>query len=193
MSREEGGEDERRAVLAALVALPAVTGVSNEGAELRMEPRELDGDHVIVRAPRLQLAGVETLTVRLALDSQPWRLTLELRQAEYQSFDHALARLRVIAVERGDSGRVSRRERVRAPGSLRVLSARNVRPENTYPIVIEERSQSGLRFSCEWDVAAGDTFAISATVEGVRYAVRATAVNVSMGPYGRRVVGARIT
>lgn len=192
MTAEDRAEDERRAVLEALVALAATVGVTNEGAELPIEPRELDGDHVIVRAPRLQLAGVETLTVRLALDSEPWQVTMELRQAEYQSFDHALARLRVRAVARGDSGRISRREQVRAPGSLRVLAARNVRAENTYPIVIEERSQSGLRFSCEWDVAVGDTFAISATVDGARYAVRATAVNVGMGPYGRRVVGARI-
>lgn len=188
----EGGEDERRAVLEALVAQPSVVGVSEQGAELRLEPRELDGDHVIVRAPRLQLSGVETLTVRVALASQPFRVTMELRQAEYQSFDHALVRLRVRSLERDQASRVGRRQAVRAPGSVRVVAARNARAGNTYPIVIEERSPSGLRFSCEWDVVVGDSFAVSASVDGVRYAVRAIAVNVGEGPYGRRIVGARI-
>ncbi|HUZ85287.1 MAG TPA: hypothetical protein VMU66_11365 [Gaiellales bacterium] len=186
------GPDDRRKALESLLALPSVIGVSNEGAELRLEPRELDGEHLTVRAPRLLLAGVETLTVRFAVDSLPWRVTFELRQAEYESFDHALARLRLRSAERGQVERVSRREPVRAAGTARVLSATNVLPGNSYPIVIEERSASGLRFTCEWDVSAGDTFVVAATIEGVRYSVRAAAVNVHPAPFGRRIVGARV-
>ena len=192
---EPGGAPEQsaeRAALAALAGLPSVVGVSQEGVELRLEPRDLDGDHLTVLAPRLGLVGVETLTVRFVVDSAPWRIAFELRQATYHSFDQALARLRMRSAERGEVERISRREPVRAPGRLEVLQARNVIPGNEYAITIEERSVSGLRFTCEWDVSEGDTFRISAMVEGARYAVRATAVNVTRGPFGRRVVGARV-
>ncbi len=192
---EPGGAPEpsvERAALSALAELPSVVGISQEGVELRLEPRDLDGDHLTVLAPRLGLVGVETLTVRFAVDSAPWRITFELRQATYHSFDRALARLRMRSAERGEVERISRREPVHAPGRLEVIQARNVISGNAYAITIEERSASGLRFTCEWDVAEGDTFRVSAVIDGARYAVRATAVNVTRAPFGRRVVGARV-
>ena len=100
----------------ALASLPGRTGVkatSQEGATFDCDPFKLDGDLLRAYVPRLKLGGVQQLTLRFAVGSQPWRAQFELEQAEYHSFEQAIAELRLIEIERDGPGRQSSRVTLR--------------------------------------------------------------------------------
>ncbi len=75
-----------------------------------------------------------------------------------------------------------------------MIDAQHVLPRNEYTVTVEDTSETGVRFSCDFDVALDDVFTITANLEhGILLHVRARAVAVEPGPFGRKVVRARIT
>src|SRR5438445_436443 len=92
----------------ALASLPGRNGVqatSQEGATLACDPFQLDGEVLRAYVPRLKLGGVQRLTLRFAVSGNPWRAEFELEQAEYHSFEQAIAKLRLLAIQRDGAGR----------------------------------------------------------------------------------------
>jgi hypothetical protein len=58
---------------------------------------------------------------------------------------------------------------------------------------VEDVSATGLRFTCDFDVAQGDVFTITIGFEDrPSMHVRATVSSVEQGPFGRRRVRAQI-
>ncbi len=180
----------------ALASLPGRTGVqatSQEGATLACDPFQLDGEVLRAYVPRLQLGGVQRLTLRFAVATQPWRAEFELEQAEYHSFEQAIAELRLITIERDGAGRQKARARVRAPGVIKAILCQNAVDGNEYDVTVEDISETGVQFSTEFQVEPRDQFSLTVRADGERVRIVASAVNVSQGAYGRYTVGARIT
>ncbi len=180
----------------ALASLPGRTGVqatSQEGATLACDPFQLDGEVLRAYVPRLQLGGVQRLTLRFAVATQPWRAEFELEQAEYHSFEQAIAELRLITIERDGAGRQKARARVRAPGVIKAILCQNAVDGNEYDVTVEDISETGVQFSTEFQVESRDQFSLTVRADGERVRIVASAVNVSQGAYGRYTVGARIT
>ena len=53
--------------------------------QLLCDPFQLDGLMLRAYLPRLQMGGVEQLTLRFAVGDQPWTARFELTEAEYHS------------------------------------------------------------------------------------------------------------
>jgi hypothetical protein len=180
----------------ALASLPGRSGVqatSQDGSTLTCDPFQLDGETLRAYVPRLQLGGVRQLTLRFAVAAQPWRAEFELEQAEYHSFEQAIAELRLITIERDGAGRQSARVRVRAAGEITAIFCQNAVDGNRYDVTVEDLSETGVQFSCEFHVELRDRFSLTTKLEGTRVRLVGEAVKVSQGAYGRFVVGAKIT
>ncbi|MGN6379215.1 MAG: hypothetical protein ACTHNU_09720 [Gaiellales bacterium] len=181
------------AALASLVGRTGIIAVTQEGREFHVSVTDLRGDQLTVLAPRLSVGGVESLELRFSVDDRTWQAALDYESAEYHSHELAAVTLRVRSVEAYGSGVRAPREEVHADGTLRVIEARNVLARNTYPVTVEDVSDSGLRFSCDFDVAQGDSFTITVDFrDRPALHVRAQAATIEQGPFGRRVVRARI-
>jgi hypothetical protein len=180
----------------ALASLPGRTGVqatSQEGATLQCEPFQLEGDLLRAYVPRLQLGGVQRLTLRFAVATRPWRAEFELEQAEYHSFDQAIAELRLLTIEPDGAGRQAARVRVRAAGVMTAIYCTNAVDGNEYEVIVEDLSESGVQFSTDFEVEPRDQFSLSMRLEGGRVRLVGEAVKVSAGAYKRFTVGAKIS
>jgi PilZ domain len=180
----------------ALASLPGRRGVpatSQDGTQIACDPFQLDGELLRAYLPRLQMAGIDHLTLRFAVGNSPWRAEFELTEAEYHSFEQAIGVLRLVAVEPDGAGRQSARVELRAPGLLTAIFCANAVDGNEYDVRIEDISETGLQLSTELRVEPGDEFAVTAELEGRRVRLEAKAVKASAGAYGRTTVGARIT
>jgi hypothetical protein len=180
----------------ALASLPGRTGVqatSQEGATIACDPFQLDGELLRAYVPRLQLGGVQRLTLRFAVGSQPWRAEFELEQAEYHSFEQAIAELRLIEIERDGGGRQSARVTLRAAGVVTAIFCKNAVDGNEYDVIVADVSETGVQFSTEFQVEPRDQFSLDTRLDGRRLRVEAEAVQVSQGAYARYTVGAKLT
>jgi hypothetical protein len=180
----------------ALASLPGRTGVqatSQEGATIACNPFQLDGELLRAYVPRLQLGGVQRLTLRFAVGSQPWRAEFDLEQAEYHSFEQAIAELRLIEIERDGGGRQSARVALRAAGVMTAIFCKNAVDGNEYDVIVADVSETGVQFSTEFQVEPRDQFSLDTRLDGRRLRVEAEAVQVSQGAYARYTVGAKLT
>jgi hypothetical protein len=186
-------EDAAALALASLPGRSGVQATSQEGATLPCDPFQLDGEVLRAYVPRLQLGGVQRLTLRFAVGGNPWRAEFELEQAEYHSFEQAIAELRLLAIERDGAGRQKARARVRTAGIMKAILCQNAVDDNEYDVTVEDVSENGVQFSTEFRVEPRDQFSLTMRVGEERVRLVATAVNVSAAAYGRHTVGARIT
>ncbi len=181
------------AALASLVGRTGVIAVTQEGKEFHVAVSESDGDRLTVLAPRLSVGGIDTLELRFSVDDRTWQARLEYVSADYHSHELAAVALRVRSVERFGTGVRAPREEVHAEGSLRVIEARNVLARNSYPVTVEDVSDTGLRFTCDFDIAQDDQFTITVDFDDrPAMHVRARAAAVEQAPFGRRRVRAQI-
>jgi hypothetical protein len=179
--------------LASLRGRRAVPATSQDGAQIPCDPFQLDGETLRVYLPRLQMAGIERLTLRFAVGNTPWRAEFELAEAEYHTFEQAIGVLRLVSIEQDGAGRQSARAQLRAPGVLTAIFCANAVEGNEYDVRVEDISETGLQLSTELVVEPGDEFALMTELEGRRVRVEAKAVKAWGGTYGRTTVGARIT
>jgi hypothetical protein len=180
----------------ALASLPGRTGVqatSQEGATFDCDPIQLDGELLRAYVPRLKLGGVQRLTLRFAVGSQPWRAEFELEQAEYHSFEQAIAELRLVEIERDGAGRQSARVTLRAAGVMTAIFCKNAVDGNEYDVIVSDVSETGVQFSTEFQVEPRDQFSLVTRLDGRRLRLGAEAVKVSQAAYGRYNVGAKTT
>jgi hypothetical protein len=180
----------------ALATLPGRTGVqatTQEGAVIACDPFQLDGEVLRAYLPRLEMAGIDRLTLRFAVGTQPWRADFELTEAEYHSFEQAIAVLRLISIEEDGAGRMSARVPVRSPGVLKAIFCKNAVDGNEYDVRVDDISETGVQLSTELTVERGDEFALTTTVDGRHVRIEAKAVTAGRAGYGRYTVGARIT
>lgn len=180
----------------ALASLPGRRGVpatSQDGTQIPCDPFQLDGDVLRVYLPRLQMAGIDRLTLRFAVGNTPWRAEFELAEAEYHTFEQAIGVLRLVGIEQDGAGRQTARAELRAPGVLTAILCANAVEGNEYDVRVEDISESGLQLSTELAVEPGDEFALTTELEGRRVRLEAKAVKAFGGNYGRITVGARIT
>jgi hypothetical protein len=185
--------DPAQAAVAALVGRSGVIAVTQEGDEFHVAVTGQEDGRLTVLAPRMKVGGIDVLTLRFSVDDHTWQAQLVYEAAEYHSQELARVRLRVQSVEPYAGGRRARRDPVHTEGTLRVIEARHVLPRNVYPVRVEDVSSSGLRFTCEYDAAPGDVFAVTVVLaDRPSMHVRATAVAVEPAPFGRRLVRARI-
>jgi PilZ domain len=181
------------AALASLVGRSGVIAITQDGAEFHVTVSALEGDRLTVLAPRMRVGGIDTLELRFSVADRTWRATLGFEEAEYHSHEMAAVALRLRSMEPLGSGVRAQRERVHAEGTLRVIEARNVLARNVYTVTVEDVSATGLRFTCDFDVAQGDVFTITIGFEDrPSMHVRATVSSVEQGPFGRRRVRAQI-
>jgi PilZ domain len=180
----------------ALASLPGRKGVaatSQEGTQLTCDPFQLDGEVLRVYLPRLQMGGVDELTLRFAVGVQPWRARFRLTEAEYHTFDQAIGVLQLVEIEEDGAGRQAARFAVRAPGLLTAIFCQNAVDGNEYEVRVDDISETGIQLSTELHVERNDEFAVALNLEGRRVRVEAKAANVVQSAYGRFTVGARIT
>jgi hypothetical protein len=180
----------------ALASLPgrrAVPATSQDGSQIPCDPFELDGEVLRVYLPRLQMAGIDRLTLRFAVANTPWRAEFELAEAEYHTFEQAIGVLRLVEIERDGAGRQSARAELRAPGVLTAIFCANAVEGNEYDVRVEDISETGVQLSTELQVEPGDEFSLATELEGRRIRLEAKAVKALGGSYGRTTVGARIT
>ena len=167
--------------LASLRGRRAVPAVSQDGAQIPCDPFQLDGEVLRVYLPRLQMAGIDRLTLRFAVANTPWRAEFELTEAEYHTFEQAIGVLQLLSIEQLGAG------------VLTAIFCANAVEGNEYDVRVEDISETGLQLSTELAVEAGDEFALTTELEGRRVRLEAKAVKVFGGSYGRTTVGARIT
>jgi hypothetical protein len=185
--------DPALAAIAALVGRTGVIAVTQDGDEFHVTVAAREPDTVTVLAPRMKVGGIDLLTLRFSVDDRTWQAELVYEAAEYHSPELARVRLRVQSVGPYASGRRAPRDPVHAEGTLRVIKARNVLARNVYPARVEDVSSTGVRFTCDYDVAPGDVFTVAvALTDRPSLHVRATAVAVEPAAFGRRLVRARI-
>jgi hypothetical protein len=180
----------------ALASLPgrrAVPATSQDGTQIPCDPFQLDGELLRVYLPRLQMAGVDRLTLRFAVGNSPWRAEFELAEAEYHTFEQAIGVLRLITIEPDGAGRGAARAALRAPGVMTAIFCQNAVDGNEYDVRVEDISETGLQLSTELQVEPGDEFGLVTELEGRQVRLEAKAVKTSHGSYGRTTVGARIT
>lgn len=186
-------DEEAAQALQSLIGKGSVRAVSQDGDEISCQIQQVEGDTVRVLLPRLKMAGIDTLTLRFAIDGAPWKVSSELAEAEYHSFEEALGVLHVTGAERDGAGRVSPRVGVHAAGTMKAIQCQYAVPGNEYPVRVDDISETGIQFSADLRVEPGDQFSVSAPVAGTPMRVEAQAVTVKQGAYGRCSVGARIT
>ena len=179
--------------LQSLIGKGAVRAVGPEGGEISCKVQGVDGDTVRVLLPRLKMAGIDKMTLRFAVDGAPWKVSCDLAEAEYHSFEEALGILEVTAAERDGSGRAAPRVAVHAPGTMKAVQCQYAVEGNEYAVRVDDISETGIQFSADLRVEPGDRFMVSAPVGGSAMSVEAQAVTVKQGAYGRCAVGARIT
>jgi len=180
----------------ALASLPGRKGVaatSQEGTQLSCDPFQLDGDVLRVYLPRLQMGGVDELTLRFAVGAQPWRARFQLTEAEYHSFEQAIGVLQLIEIEEDGAGRQAARVELHEAAVLTAIFCQNAVDGNEYEVRVDDISETGIQLTAELQVERNDEFAVSLTLGGRRTRIEAKAANVSEGSYGRYTVGARIT
>jgi hypothetical protein len=180
----------------ALASLPGRKGVaatSQEGTQLSCDPFQLDGEVLRVYLPRLQMGGVDELTLRFAVGAQPWRARFKLIEAEYHSFDQAIGVLELIEIEEDGAGRQAARVELHETALLTAIFCQNAVDGNEYEVRVDDVSETGIQLTAELQIERNDEFAVSLMLGGRRVRIEAKAANVSQGSYGRYTVGARIT
>jgi hypothetical protein len=187
------GEAAAANALASLPGRKGVAATSQEGTQLTVDPFQLDGDVLRIYLPRLQMGGVEQLTLRFAVGGQPWQARFELAEAEYHTFDQAIGVLKLVDIEEDGAGRQAARVDVAGPGVLTAIFCQNAVDGNEYDVRVDDLSETGIQLSTELQVERNDEFAVSLQLEGRRARIEAKAANVSSPAYGRYTVGARIT
>ncbi len=186
-------EDEARAAVEALVGRDDVFAESQDGERYRVTVERVEGGAMTVLAPRMKVGSMDTLTLRFPHGSQIWQAAYGFGSADYHSDELARVELELRAIEPVASGERAERTAQHALGKLRVIEAKHVLPRNEYPVTVEDTSESGLRFSCDFDVAVGDDFTVTVNLdEGLPMHVRAIAVEVEPAAFGRKVVRAKI-
>jgi hypothetical protein len=180
-------EDEARAAVETLVGRDDVFAESQDGERYRVTVERVEGGQMTVLAPRMKVGSMDTLTLRFPHGSQIWQAAYGFGSADYHSDELARVELELRAIEPVSTGERAERTAQHALGKLRVM------PRNEYPVTVEDTSETGLRFSCDFDVAVGDDSTITVNLdEGLPMHVRATAVEVEPAAFGRKVVRAKI-
>jgi hypothetical protein len=179
----------------ALASLPGrtVSATSQDGKQLLCDPFELDGRMLRAYLPRLQMGGVEQLTLRFAVGDQPWTARFELTEAEYHSFEQAVGVLALVDISEDGAGRQAARVELHIPAVMTAIFCQYAVEGNEYDVRVDDLSETGVQFTIELQMAAGDEFALAFTLEERGVTIQARAVKADMGAYGRAVVGARIT
>jgi hypothetical protein len=170
-----------------------VPAFGQNDADLPLEVLSVDGVTLKGLVPRLRLVGVEQVTIRFAAESRPWQAVFDLEQAELHSAEQALVTLRLLSVEEHGEGRIAKRVGVHAAGMLTATMCRNAVRGNQYSVRVDDVSETGFQFTTELDIVRGDEFGVTFEAGGRRLHLEGKAMTVSPGPYGRHVVGARIT
>jgi hypothetical protein len=186
-------EGQAAQALASLPGRTSVAATSQDGGNLACDPFQLDGEVLRVYLPRLQMGGIERLTLRFAVGNQPWKAEFELTEAEYHSFEQAIGVLQLVAIEQDGAGRQAARAQLRTPGVLKAIYCQNAVEGNEYDVRVDDISESGVQVSTELQVEPGDEFALTTDLQGHRLRIEAKAVKSNVGAYGRYTVGARIT
>jgi len=179
----------------ALASLPGrtVPATSQDGKQLLCDPFELDGLMLRAYLPRLQMGGVEQLTLRFAVGDQPWAARFELAEAEYHSFEQAIGVLALVEISEDGAGRQAARVEVHIPAVMTAIFCQYAVEGNEYDVRVDDLSETGVQLSIELQMVAGDEFALTFTLEERNITIQAKAVKAETGAYGRTVVGARIT
>jgi hypothetical protein len=179
--------------LASLVGRNGVIALTQDGTEFRVAVTNQAGDTLTVLAPRMSVGGIDTLELRFSVDDHTWHAVYDFESAEYHSHELGAVTLRLKSVEPFGTGVRAAREEVYADGTLRVIEGRNVLSRNTYPITVEDISATGLRFTCDFEIAVDDVFTLSVAFQDrASLHVRARAAGVEPAPFGRKLVRARI-
>jgi hypothetical protein len=186
-------QDAAAHALASLPGRAGVTATTQEGAELPCEPIGLEGGVLRAYLPRLQMGGVQQLTLRFAVEGQPWLARFDLDEAEYHSFDQAIAVLRLLEIEPDGAGRGAQRVDLRAGALLTAIFCVNAVDGNEYDARIDDLSETGVQLSTDLQAEPGDEFELEVNLEERRIRLEAKAVTVAGQPLGRSRVGARIT
>ena len=143
----------------ALASLPGRKGVaatSQEGMQLSCDPFQLDGDVLRVYLPRLQMGGVDELTLRFAVGAQPWRARFKLTEAEYHSFEQAIGVLELIEIEEDGAGRQAARIELHDTGLLTAIFCQNAVDGNEYEVRVDDISETGIQLTAELQVERND-------------------------------------
>ena len=186
-------EDEARDAVEALVGRDDVTAENQDGERYPVTVERVEVGGIVLLAPRMKVGAMDTLTLRFPHHNQIWLAAYGFGSAEYHSDDLARVELELRAIEPVATGERAERTAHHALGKLRIIDAEHVLPRNEYPITIEDTSDSGLRFSCDFDIAIGDAFTVTANLDGdLPMHVRAVAVQIEPAAFGRKLVRARI-
>jgi hypothetical protein len=186
-------EDETRDAVASLAGREAVSAENQDGESYDVAVVGVEGGIVSVLAPRMKVGAIDTLSLRFPHDGRIWVAAFGFGSAEYHSDALALVQLELRAVEEVAATNRAARTPQHALGKLRVIDAQHVLARNEYPVTVEDTSDTGLRFSCDFDIEVGDIFTITVNLaDDMPRHVRAVAVAVEPAAFGRSLVRARV-
>jgi PilZ domain len=186
-------ESEGREALAALAGRQGVIAITQDGEQFTVSVEQLEGDQLVILAPRLKVGGIESLVLHFSVEDHTWEGTFGFGSADFHSDELARVSLWLRSIEPLGEGVRAERTAVHADGKLRVIDARRVLARNEYPVTVEDVSATGLRFTCDFEISENDVFTVTAPLpDGSALHVRATAIRVEPAPFGRTMVRARI-
>ena len=167
--------------------------ITQDGEQFTVGVENLDGDQLVVLAPRMKVGGIESLVLRFSVDGPHLGGHVRLRLGRVPLRRVGAGGALAALIEPLGEGVRAERTAVHADGKLRVIDARRVLARNEYPVTVEDISATGLRFNCDFEISENDVFTVTAPLaDGAALHVRATAIRVEPAPFGRRTVRARI-
>jgi hypothetical protein len=185
--------DPARDAIDSLPGREEVPAENQDGDRYNVAVQSVAGGVISVLAPRMKVGAIESLALRFQHDGEIWLAACSFAAAEYHSDELALVQLELRAVEAVAVGERAPRTTHHALGKLRIIQAKHVLPRNEYPITVEDTSETGLRFICDFDIAVDDTFTVTANLEeSLTLHIRARAVAIEPAAFGRSMVRARI-
>jgi hypothetical protein len=153
----------------------------------------LDGERVVVTAPRLSVATGMTLTGRVVgPDGRPWELHLFVDDAAYHTPDLAMVRMHPTAIAVDESRRVSERVPIGGVAWLEAVNCQDVVDADRVDGTLEDLSRTGVAFATARLLRVGDRLIFHGRffADSISGEVRVASVRPAAAP-GQTVVGCR--
>jgi hypothetical protein len=163
------------------------------GGLLRVHVMTLDGERVVVTAPRLSVATGMTLTGRVVgPDGRPWELHLFVDDAAYHTPDLAMVRMHTTAIAVDESRRAAERMPIGGVAWLEAVNCQDVVDADRVDGTLEDLSRTGVAFATARLLRVGDRLIFHGRffADSISGEVRVASVRPAAIP-GHTIVGCR--
>jgi hypothetical protein len=163
------------------------------GGLLRVSVMTLEGERVVVTAPRLSVATGMALTGRVVgPDGRPWELHLFIDDAAYHTPDLAMVRMHPTSIDVDESRRATERVPIGGVAWLEAVNCQDVVDGDRVDGTLEDLSRSGVAFATARLLRIGDRLIFHGRffADSISGEVRVASVRPAATP-GHTIVGCR--